>query len=119
MNYMKQVLRLEEFMMLLGGMYLFSRLGYSWWLFILLLLAPDIGMIGYVINPRVGAVTYNLLHSKSTALIVWAIGIITTSSVLQLIGIILFCHACMDRVVGYGLKYSDSFWHTHLGMIKQ
>lgn len=23
----------------------------------------------------------------------------------------------MDRIFGYGLKYSDDFKHTHLGMI--
>ena len=33
----------------------------------------------------------------------------------QLPGIILFGHASMDRIFGYGLKFSDNFKHTHLG----
>ena len=32
-------------------------------------------------------------------------------------GLILFGHSSMDRILGYGLKYPDSFEHTHLGMI--
>jgi hypothetical protein len=26
-------------------------------------------------------------------------------------------HSSADRILGYGLKYSDSFHHTHLGWI--
>lgn len=29
--------------------------------------------------------------------------------------IILFGHASMDRIFGYGLKFGDNFHHTHLG----
>ena len=36
---------------------------------------------------------------------------------LQLAGIILFGHASFDRVLGYGLKYSDSLNKAHLGKI--
>jgi hypothetical protein len=37
--------------------------------------------------------------------------------ILILIGVILFSHAALDRVFGYGLKYADSFKNTHLGKI--
>ncbi len=114
---MKAILKLEEFSMLLAGIYIFSLLGYSWWVFILLLLTPDIGMVGYIINNSVGAFTYNILHHRTTAILCLALGLFLSSNILLLIGIILFCHACMDRALGYGLKYSDSFWHTHLGQI--
>lgn len=30
---------------------------------------------------------------------------------------ILFAHASLDRVFGYGLKYADGFSHTHMGDI--
>lgn len=36
--------------------------GLNWWLFALLILAPDLGMIGYLVSPRLGALTYNVLH---------------------------------------------------------
>lgn len=116
---MKNLLRFEEFTMLLGSIYLFSLLGYSWWVLVVLLLVPDIGMVGYLINPRIGAVTYNLAHSRSVALLFLGLGVWLTSSMLSLIGVVLLCHACMDRMLGYGLKYPDSFWHTHLGIIKR
>lgn len=32
----------------------------------------------------------------------------------MLAGVILFAHASMDRIFGYGLKYADDFKHTHL-----
>ncbi len=43
------------------------------------------------------------------------IGIYFEIEVMQLIGIILFSHAALDRVFGYGLKYADNFKNTHLG----
>jgi hypothetical protein len=33
-------------------------------------------------------------------------------------GTLLFTHASFDRILGYGLKYFDSFKHTHLGWMK-
>jgi hypothetical protein len=36
---------------------------------------------------------------------------------LQLIGVILLGHSSLDRALGYGLKYEDSFQNTHLGRI--
>jgi hypothetical protein len=36
---------------------------------------------------------------------------------LALAGVIMLGHSSFDRVLGYGLKYGDSFRHTHLGWI--
>jgi hypothetical protein len=36
---------------------------------------------------------------------------------MEIAGIILFTHISFDRVLGYGLKYSDSFHNTHMGII--
>ncbi|HEX2141050.1 MAG TPA: DUF4260 family protein, partial [Candidatus Limnocylindria bacterium] len=33
------------------------------------LLVPDVSAIGYALNPRVGAVTYNLVHNWTLALV--------------------------------------------------
>jgi hypothetical protein len=33
------------------------------------------------------------------------------------VGLIFMAHSCFDRVAGYGLKYFDSFDHTHLGWV--
>ena len=55
-------LRLEGFALLVSAVVGFGVNGRSWWLFAALLLAPDVGAVGYVINLRVGAVAYNIAH---------------------------------------------------------
>lgn len=102
-------------MMFLLSIYLFTFLDYSWWVFLLLILTPDIGMLGYLVNPNVGSVTYNLFHHKGIAILVGFEGFWWMIPEMQLVGIILFGHASMDRIFGYGLKFNDNFKHTHLG----
>lgn len=118
-NVLRNILRLEELAQLLACIYIFSLLNFSWWWFAFLLLTPDIGILGYLINPKIGALTYNFLHNKITALLFYSLGIYFSADVLKLIGVILYAHAAMDRTVGYGLKYSNAFAHTHLGTIKK
>ena len=114
---MKATLKLEELAMFGLSIYLFSLLGFAWWYYPALILIPDIGMIGYVVNTRLGAITYNLFHHKGLAIIVLLVGYWLTNDWLVLSGIILFGHASMDRLFGYGLKYQDDFKNTHLGFI--
>lgn len=114
---MKNILKIEEIAMFLLSIFLFLQLDYSGWWFAALILTPDLSMLGYLINPKVGAYTYNFTHLKGVAVAVAALGIYTGNSVLQAAGIILFGHTSMDRIFGYGLKYSDSFNNTHLGRI--
>ncbi|MDD7886815.1 DUF4260 domain-containing protein [Flavivirga sp. 57AJ16] len=114
---MKASLKIEELFMFIFGIYLFSELNYSWWWFVALILVPDIGMLGYLWNPKIGAIIYNVFHHKAIAISVYFLGIIFQNDLMELAGIILFSHACFDRVCGYGLKYFDSFKNTHLGRI--
>ncbi len=124
---MKNLLRLEELAQFLLCLLLFITMDVQWWWYLLLLLGPDIGMLGYLLNSRVGAVTYNLLHHKALALLVLFIGFYGNMTYLfegpthwdMLIntGLVLFGHASMDRIFGYGLKFGDNFHHTHLGWI--
>ena len=114
---MKTSIKIEELAMFIFGVYLFNSLGISWWWFIGLILAPDISMLGYLINAKAGSVTYNIFHHKGISIFIYFAGIYFNSQIFQLIGIILFTHASMDRIFGYGLKYFDSFNNTHLGII--
>ena len=114
---MKMTLKLEELAQFLFGIFLFTQLDYEWWWFLALILTPDIGMLGYIINNKVGAIFYNIFHHKGLALLILIIGMYQQISLLELIGIILFSHSAMDRMLGYGLKYSDSFQNTHLGKV--
>ena len=114
---MKLSLKLEELAQFLFGVFLFLQMDFAWWWFLVLILAPDIGMIGYVVNNKVGAFSYNLFHHKGVALAILVIGMYQKTPYLELAGVILFAHSAMDRMVGYGLKYSDSFQNTHLGRV--
>ncbi len=117
---MKNVLKLEEAAMFALSIYLLTiiDLQFSWWVYILLYLAPDIGMVGYIINNKVGAITYNLFHHKAVATIIILAGLLLVNDYLLLSGIILFGHSAMDRIFGYGLKYFTGFKNTHLGVLK-
>ncbi len=114
---MKTILKLEELALFLLGIFLFSQLSFAWWWFLVLLLTPDIGMLGYLFGNKTGAFTYNLFHHRGVAVVVYLAGIYFQSDIAQLIGIILFSHAAMDRMFGYGLKYEKGFKYTHLGEI--
>src|SRR5450432_2656943 len=56
-------LRLEGLLVLILSILFYAHAGASWWRFGLFLLAPDLAMAGYWLNPRVGAIIYNLVHS--------------------------------------------------------
>lgn len=114
---MKTLLKIEEAFMFGLSIFLFSKLNYAWWWYPLLILTPDLSMIGYLGGPKLGVVTYNFIHHKAFGISVFVLGIILVSQPLLLAGLILFGHSSMDRVLTYGLKYPDSFQHTHLGMI--
>ena len=101
--------------MFLASIFFFNQLEYVWWVYLALILTPDIGMIGYAVNTKLGAITYNLFHHKGIAIAIGCLGFYLSIPELQLAGIILFGHASMDRIFGYGLKYPDHFKHTHLG----
>lgn len=125
---MKTLLKLEEAAQFLACLLLLVMNGVPWWTYLVLVLGPDIGMLGYLVNTRVGAITYNLFHHKGIALLLALIALGSDllnlamatpqfGHVLLLGAIILFGHSSMDRMFGYGLKFGDHFQHTHLGWI--
>lgn len=114
---MKLLLNLEEWGIFLLCLFLFSRLPFAWWWFPALLLLPDIGMLGYVAGPKVGAWTYNLLHHRTLAAVVAAYALWVNDDRWKLAALILFAHISMDRALGYGLKHETGFADTHLGTL--
>jgi hypothetical protein len=114
---MKNTLKLEELAMFLFSILLFNQTSFAWWWYLALILLPDIGMLGYLVNTKTGAITYNLFHHKALALLVLFLGWQWNIEWVMLSGIILFGHSSLDRVFGYGLKYGDSFQNTHLGQL--
>ncbi|MEJ8844153.1 DUF4260 domain-containing protein [Lacibacter sp. H375] len=114
---MKTILKLEELAMFLASAYVLYYFDSAWWFYLLLLLGPDISMIGYLAGNKIGAWSYNLFHHKGIAIALIAAGFMIDSDALIITGVILFGHASMDRVAGYGLKYENGFKFTHLGEI--
>ncbi len=114
---MKTTIQLEEIALFGLSIFLFSQLPFAWWWFPALLLLPDLSMLGYLFNPKIGAYSYNFFHHRLLGIALYLLGIWLENNLASLTGVILFGHASMDRIFGYGLKYTDSFAHTHLGMI--
>jgi hypothetical protein len=114
---MKNILKLEEATMFAACIYFLGLFHVDWWVYLILLLGPDIGMVGYIVNNTIGAVCYNLFHHKGIAIAVFVTGFMLKDEWMQVIGIILFGHSSMDRMFGYGLKLGQGFKYTHLGII--
>ena len=91
--------------------------GWPWWVWPLALLAPDLGMIGYLAGPRVGAVTYNAAHLYGWGLLLALLGMVTGLPGLIAAGAVWLAHIGIDRAFGYGLKSPTGFHDTHLGRI--
>ncbi|QDO93652.1 DUF4260 family protein [Formosa sediminum] len=114
---MKSILKLEEIAMFAISLWLFSLLSFNWWWYAVLFFMPDLSFVGYAVNTKIGAMCYNILHHKGLAILLYLTGVYYNIESLQLVGVVMFGHAAFDRVFGYGLKYKDSFNHTHLGVI--
>jgi hypothetical protein len=114
---MKTSIALEETAKLVLSYILSLYLGFEWWLFLVLLLTPDLSMVGYLINNKAGAIIYNIFHHQGIGVLVGLIGLWLQNEEWMLAGLVLFGHSGMDRALGYGLKYPDNFKHTHLGWI--
>ena len=108
-------LRLEGAAAFIAGLALYGWLGGPWLLVVPLLLLPDLSAVGYLRGPRLGAVTYNVVHNWTLGLAVLGVGLATAIAPIAIAGAVLVAHVGMDRAAGYGLKLSTSFHDTHLG----
>lgn len=107
--------RLEGAVALATALALYHAIDANWLLFAALLLTPDISAIGYVFGPAFGATTYNLVHTYVLPAALATYGLLAGSPLAITLALIWFAHIGLDRLAGFGLKYADSFGHTHLG----
>ena len=105
----RALLHLEGAALLLLATAAFFRLGHPWWLFLLLILAPDVSMLGLLAGPRVGALVYNAAHTMVGPLALLGGGHSTAVAV----ALVWLAHIGLDRLAGYGLRYPDSEQRTH------
>jgi hypothetical protein len=111
------LLRLEGLAVAAVSAVLYAHTGAHWWLFVALWLTPDLSMLGYLAGSCWGARSYNAVHSYvlpgALALSAW---LLHAPAVLPF-ALIWANHIGVDRLLGYGLKYSDGFGWTHLGRL--
>jgi hypothetical protein len=112
-------LQMEACTLMIGSLVVFSTTHRPWWLVPLMILCPDLLMVGYVAGSRIGANVYNVAHATPLPMLLVGLAWWTRSSLWLAIGAIWLAHIGMDRVFGFGLKYNDHFQHTHLSTVKE
>jgi hypothetical protein len=110
----RSLLHVEGLAVLGAALALYSDAGYGWVLLAVLILAPDLSMVGYLAGPRVGAVSYDVAHTYAVPVVLAAVGVVADSELPVRLGLIWLAHIGADRLLGYGLKYPTGFKDTHL-----
>jgi hypothetical protein len=108
------LLRLEGVVVFFGALFFYHQLHIGWVLFIVLFLWPDILMLGFLVNTKVGSRLYNLAH---TEVLPAALAVYSSAEHLPAwlaFALIWLAHIGFDRALGYGLKYPTFFKDTHL-----
>ncbi len=109
--------RLEGGVLLVLSLVIYWKLAGPWLWYILLILTPDLFMLGYLGGTRLGAAVYNLGHTWLLPGVLAAVGIIGGASFAVDVAVIWLGHIGGDRLLGYGLKLPTGFQETHLGRI--
>ena len=91
--------------------------GFDWWWLAILFLVFDVSAVGYLANKRLGALTYNIGHSLIGPAILVVTYIASNNQIVLFITLLWLFHIFVDRALGYGLKHTTGFHHTHLGKI--
>lgn len=110
----RRLLHLEGLAVLVAAIALYFDSGYGWLVLLVLFLAPDLSMLGYVAGPRAGALAYDVVHTYALPLALGLAGVLTETGVATQLALIWAAHIGLDRLLGYGLKYPTGFKDTHL-----
>jgi hypothetical protein len=110
----RTLLRLEGLAVFGAALALYADGDRSWWLFLVLALAPDLGMLGYLAGPRVGAAGYDATHFEALPVALGVVGVLADIEAAIAVALIWIAHIGIDRALGYGLKYPTAFKDTHL-----
>ena len=112
----RSILRIEGFAVAAVSAVLYAHTGASWWLFAALWLTPDLSMLGYLAGPCRGARVYNAFHTYTLPVVLGLLAVTTHAGTLVPYALIWVNHIGIDRGLGYGLKFSQGFGWTHLGI---
>ncbi len=114
-----QLLRAEGLAVGVVSAVLYARTGASWWLFAALWLAPDLSILGYFAGSCRGSRIYNAAHTYTLPITLAVSALLLHANVLLPLALIWTNHIGVDRMMGYGLKFSNGFDWTHLGVRKR
>ena len=112
------LLRGEGALVLAATTYAYSQQGFGWLMFALLFLVPDVFMVGFLRDNKLGAIIYNFGHTYIVPGIVLVAGWFVSMPLLVAIGTIWLGHIGFDRILGFGLKYQTGFTFSHLAAPK-
>lgn len=107
-------LRVEGLAVAVGALVLYVHQDAPWWLLLVLVLAPDLAMLGYLANPRLGAVMYDIAHLEALPIALGVAAVLGGDETSLELALIWLLHIGADRALGYGLKYPTEFKDTHL-----
>jgi Domain of unknown function (DUF4260) len=108
------VLRGEGLLVLVAATCAYSLTAISWWMFAMLFLVPDMFMLGYLRNNKIGSIIYNIGHTYILPGGLLLAAQLSAQPMLMALSLIWIAHIGFDRVLGYGLKYANGFKSTHL-----
>ncbi|HHQ5112497.1 TPA: DUF4260 domain-containing protein [Staphylococcus aureus] len=109
---MGNLIRLENAFVFIIAVIVYFMFGFSLWLFLIFLLVPDISMLGYLYNNKIGSYIYNIGHSYIIPILITLLYLAMGVDLLLGIALIWLAHIAMDRTIGYGLKYTVGFDKT-------
>ncbi|WP_436885029.1 DUF4260 domain-containing protein [Staphylococcus chromogenes] len=109
---MGNLIRLENAFVFITAVVVYFMFDFSLWLFLIFLLVPDISMLGYLYNNKIGSYIYNIGHSYIIPILITLLYLAMGVDLLLGIALIWLAHIAMDRTIGYGLKYTVGFDKT-------
>lgn len=110
----KSILRLEGLALFAVATGAYFTIGAPLWVLLVLALAPDLSMLGYLAGSRIGSTIYNAFHTTLGPAALGAAAVLFGLTPLLWVALVWAAHIGADRAVGYGLKYPTDFKHTHL-----
>lgn len=112
------LLRAEGAVMFAAATVAYVAVGGPLWLYLLLALAPDLSMLGYLAGTWAGSRTYNAAHTYLVPVAIGATSVWFGIAALSWVALVWAAHIGIDRAVGYGLNYPTGFSYTHLSADK-
>jgi Domain of unknown function (DUF4260) len=108
------LLHAEGLAVFAGALVLYFDQDFGWVLLVVLALAPDLSMVGYLAGPAVGALAYDAVHTYVGPVVLGVVGVLAGADLPVQLALIWLVHIGADRALGYGLKYPTDFKDTHL-----